>query len=154
MAGPEKGMELGALIFLAAIFVAIYRLSRWIMECPATSNPWGNEIEESLNRWEALPLCDKCLTPQEHDGWFCPECGSTFGAYCNYLPYVVIFSQGQILRSGTMQPLRKNGPLIMLGYILFAFGTMAALAPVYWIFLCINWVRGATPHNESDQSQT
>ncbi len=146
-------MELGALILLAAIFVGIYWFRRWIMECPPTSNPWGKEIEELLNRWETLPLCDKCLARQEHAGWFCPECGSTFGPYCNYLPYVVIFSQGEVLRSGTMQRLRKSGPVILLGYVLFAFGTMAMLAPVYWIVLFVNWARDTAPCGEPDQSQ-
>jgi len=154
MMSPEMSMELGALTFLAATGVAIYRFSKWIMDCPPTANPWGADIEELLNRWETLPLCDKCLAPQEHDGWFCPECGSTFGPYCNFLPYVVLFSQGEVLRSGTMQRLRKKGPIITLGYMLFAFGTMALLAPIYCLVLFVNWVRGAAPDDAPQQSQT
>jgi hypothetical protein len=136
----ESQAELLALIFGAALFVVVYRIIIWVMDAPRTADPWGPEIDELLAKDETLALCDNCLAPQEHNGWFCPECGCTVGPYSNYLPYVYLFSQGELLRSGTMKPIRKK-PIILLGYLLSSF-MMSLLAPVYWVFLLINYYRG------------
>ncbi len=136
----ESQAELLGLIFLAVLVIAIYRIIGWVMEAPRTADPWGPEIDELLDREETLPLCDNCLAPQEHNGWFCPECGCTVGPYCNYLPYVYLFSQGELLRSGTTQPIRKKTPIILFGYLLSPC-IVPLLAPVYWVVLLINYNR-------------
>ncbi|HEY5910221.1 MAG TPA: hypothetical protein VJA21_06410 [Verrucomicrobiae bacterium] len=148
MMSADKEMELAALIILAATGLVIYRAVKWVMNAPRTADPWGPEVEGLANDDRAVPLCHHCFTPQEHNGWFCPECGCTVGPYCNYMPYVYIFSQGEVLRSGTMGSLRK-GPLILAGYVLFSIAMFLEaapfllLAPVYWFLLFVNSKRTA-----------
>ena len=137
--GNEK--IVAALVILGICALAIYRVVVWLMEAPRTADPWGNEIDEALNQGEAVPLCHHCLTPQEHNGWFCPECGATVGPYCNYLPFVYIFAEGEVLRAGVTERLRRN-PLIVIGFILFSLTVFAPIAPIYWFFLFKNLRHG------------
>ena len=126
-----------ALVILGVFGMAVYRLVLWIMQAPRTGDPWGKETEEAINQQEAVPVCLHCLTPQEHNGWFCPECGATVGPYCNYMPYIYIFSQGEVLRSGVTERIRRSR-FIILGFVLFSLGMVAVAAPIYWFFLFKN----------------
>jgi len=56
-------------------------------------NPWSDEDQEAVNRPDAVRVCHRCLTPQEHLGWFCPECGAATGPYNNCMPFLHILSQ-------------------------------------------------------------
>ena len=134
---PDKDHILAALIILGICGLALYRFVRWVMEAPRTVDPWGKETEDALNQEESVPLCHHCLTPQEHSGWFCPECGATVGPYCNYMPYIYIFSQGEVLRAGVTERIRHN-KLIIIGFVLFSLGMFAIAAPIYWFFLFRN----------------
>jgi len=135
--GPSNEGTLAVFIGLGLFGLVVYRVVLWLMEATRTADPWGEEIDNALNQDDAVPVCHHCLTPQEHNGWFCPECGATVGPYCNYLPYVYIFSQGEVLRAGVTERLRPT-PLIVVGYVLFSFGMVAIAAPVYWFFLFKN----------------
>ncbi len=79
---------LWVLVVLSFCAVAIYLFVRWVMDAPRTIDPWGREAEDEVNKEEAVPLCHRCFTPQVHNGWFCPECGTTEGPYCYYMPYI------------------------------------------------------------------
>jgi hypothetical protein len=140
---------IAVLVILGFCGVAIYRLVLWIMHAPRTVDPWGPETEEAVNQEEAVPLCHHCFTPQEHNGWFCPECGATVGPYCNYLPYIYVFSQGEVLRAGVTERIRR-GKLMTIGLILFSLGMClfslgmcAIAAPIYWFFLFKNLRRNS-----------
>lgn len=132
---PEETVAAVAILALAA--VGVYRCFRWIMEAPRTADPWGRETDEAVNSQEAVPVCHHCLTPQQHNGWFCPECGATVGPYSNYMPYIYVFSQGEVLRAGVGERLRRS-PIITVGYILLSLGLFAFAAPIYWFFLFKN----------------
>jgi hypothetical protein len=138
---PGNESALTLLVILAMCGIAIYRLILWVMEAPRTVDPWGQETDEALNDEAAVPLCHHCLTPQEHNGWFCPECGATVGPYCNYMPYVYIFSQGEVLRAGVTEQLRRSR-LITVGFVLLSLASYAIAAPVYWVFWLKNLHRG------------
>jgi len=131
----EKTVALLGILVICA--VVVYRFVVWIMEAPRTIDPWGKEMDEAVNDQAAVPLCHHCLTPQEHNGWFCPECGATVGPYCNYLPYVYVFSQGEVLRAGVTERIRRN-PVVTVGYVLVSLGMFAFAAPLYWFFLFKN----------------
>jgi hypothetical protein len=120
--------------------VAAFRLIRWVAEAPITPDPWDGEIDEATNREDAIPLCHHCLTPQEHNGWFCPECGATVGPYVNYLPYVYIFSEGELLRAGVNEPFRRS-PILLPGFILFSVFMHSFFAPIYLYFMLKNMQR-------------
>ncbi len=110
--------ELMALVVLGIVVVALYRVVLWLMEAERTADPWGEEIDKALEQDDAVPVCHHCLTPQRHNGWFCPECGATVGPYCNYLPFVYLFSQGEVVRAGVTERFRRS-PLIVVGLVLF-----------------------------------
>jgi hypothetical protein len=138
--GPSNERELAALVFLGILGVVIYRVILWLREATPTADPWGEEINQALKQDDALPLCPHCLTPQQHNGWFCPECGATVGQYCNYLPYVYLFSEGEVLRAGVTERIRRT-PLIVIGYVLLPLSIFVIAAPVYWYFLFKNLQR-------------
>jgi hypothetical protein len=131
----EKTVALLGILVICV--VVLYRFVVWIMEAPRTIDPWDKEMDEAVNDRAAVPLCHHCLTPQEHNGWFCPECGATVGPYSNYLPYIYVFSQGEVLRAGVRERLRRSW-LITVGYVLVSLGMFAFAAPVYWFFLFKN----------------
>ncbi len=145
---PSNEIMVAALVILGICGLAIYRVVLWLMEAPRTPDPWGDEIDKTLNEDEAVPLCHHCLTPQEHNGWFCPECGATVGPYSNYLPYVNIFSQGEVLRAGVTERLRRS-PLIVIGYVLLSLGLFTLVAPVYWVFLFKNLRHDVRPEPDA-----
>jgi hypothetical protein len=122
------------LVILGICGVVAYRFILWIMAAPRTEDPWGRELDDAVNQEGAVPVCHHCFTPQEHNGWFCPECGATVGAYCNYMPFIYVFAEGEVLRAGVTERIRRS-PLITIGYLLFSLGMFWILAPVYWFFL-------------------
>lgn len=140
---PAEERELVALVILAILAVVIYRVILWLMEAKRTPDPWGDEIDKALDQDDAVPLCHHCLTPQQHNGWFCPECGATVGPYCNYLPFVYLFSQGEVLRAGVTERFRRS-PLIVIGFVLVSLAICAFAAPVYWFFLFKHLRQGGT----------
>jgi hypothetical protein len=141
--GLSNEERLAGLVILGIFGLAIYRVVLWLMEAKPTADPWGEEINKALNEDGAVPLCHHCFTPQEHNGWFCPECGATVGPYCNYMPFVYIFAEGEVLRAGVTERFRPR-PLIVIGYLLFSLGLFAITAPIlfaapiYWFFLFKN----------------
>jgi hypothetical protein len=135
--GLSNEERLAGLVILGIFGLAIYRVVLWLMEAKPTADPWGEEINKALNEDGVVPLCHHCFTPQEHNGWFCPECGATVGPYCNYMPFVYIFAEGEVLRAGVTERFRPR-PLIVIGYLLFSLGLFAVAAPIYWFFLFKN----------------
>ena len=140
---PGNEQALVALVILGILGVAIYGLVLWLMEAKRAPDPWGDEIDKALDQDDAVPLCHHCLTPQQHNGWFCPECGATVGPYCNYLPFVYLFSQGEVLRAGVTERFRRS-PLIVIGFVLVSLAICAFAAPVYWFFLFKHLRQGGT----------
>jgi len=141
-------MKVGVIVILGILVVVFYRILLWLMEAARTPDPWGPEVEGSLDGPEATPVCPHCLAPQVHNGWFCPECGSTVGPYCNWLPGVYIFSIGEAFRRGVAEPMRSK-PLVIAGYILISLAYFSLLAPISWILLFVN-LRRATEARQSE----
>jgi len=148
---PAQEHALAALVLLAVLGMAIYRLVLWITEAPRTPDVWGKEVEDAVNDVDAVPVCPRCLAPQKHNRWFCPECGATVGAYCNYMPYVVVFSEGQLLRAGITERIRRS-VLLIVGFMLLPLAVLALAAPVYWFFLMKNLQRSSPAQPEPSAS--
>ncbi len=143
-----------ALILLGICGLALYRFVVWVMQAPHTPDPWDTETEEALNEETAVPLCHHCLTPQTHNGWFCPQCGATVGPYCNYMPYIYVFSQGEVLRAGVTEKLRHSA-LVLVGFLLFSLGMfsftiLGLVVPVYWFFFFKNLKKHNEPQTEEN----
>jgi hypothetical protein len=135
---PEKTVAMLGVLGLA--IAAMYGIWRWLWVGPRTPEPWGAECESAMEEGSAVPVCPTCLYPQEHDGWFCPECGSSFGPYINYLPGVYIFSLADPFRAGIRQA-RPWSPWAILFYFLVAFYVFSILAPFYCALLLANRLR-------------
>ncbi len=59
------------------------------------------------------------------------------GPYNNWMPYLYVFSQGEVLRNGTAGRFRINGVTI-LGYIFYSFSGFLIFAPIYLVFFFKN----------------
>ena len=86
---------------------------------PPPPDPWDAETEAAVNQEDAVPICHHCTEPQAPGTWFCPQCGTAVGAYNNSMPYLRIFSIGEVLRSG-LAPHAQFTLLTIPGYILVA----------------------------------
>jgi len=139
---PIQSENLGLLMMLVAMVVggvAIYRLVRWVGAAPTTPVPWSAELETSLQEPDAVPVCHHCFTPCPPRGWFCENCGGAVGAYNNLMPYVNVFSIGEVFRNGVTEKLRINA-LMVGGYMLLSYHYLV-FAPIYWFFLFKNLKR-------------
>ena len=115
-------------------------LIHWLKSAGTTPDPWGPDIEEYIRDPQTSALCHRCLIPQADNAWFCPECGSSVGPYNNYMPFVVIFPQGEILRARVTDKFRPSF-LILSGFAVYAVIQYAIFAPIYWYFLYQNFRR-------------
>jgi hypothetical protein len=111
----------------------LWRLMVWVRTTPVKPDPWSAEIEASLHQADATPICHRCLSPYADDVWFCETCGAAVGPYNNYMPFVDIFSEGEVFRNGVNDRLKAN-PLIIGGYLLASLISYNIFAPVYWYF--------------------
>jgi hypothetical protein len=118
------GFGLGALVL-----AALWRLVVWVRESPVKPDPWDANVEAQLA--EAPEACPHCSTPQQPNAWFCPHCGRAVGPYNNLMPFVEIFSEGEVLRNASNRHLR-NRPVIMIGYLLLGLHFLPLL-PIYLI---------------------
>ena len=123
----------------ALVIALIWRLIVWVRDSPTKPDPWDAATESKLAEPGAVQVCHHCLTEQPENSWFCRRCGSAVGPYNNLMPYVCIFSEGEVYRNGASGKLRPS-PLILTGYFLLSF-TFGLLAPIYWVMLFRNWRR-------------
>ncbi|EEF58410.1 hypothetical protein [Pedosphaera parvula] len=143
-------VNIEGLVVLGIFAIVVYAVVQWLrrpMQGPPTPNPWPEEVETSVQAPDALPLCHRCFTPQDHNGWFCPKCGTATGPYNNLMPYLYIFSQGEVLRAGVMDRIRP-GFVSRFGFILFSFAEYFIAAPLYLYFFLRNLSRQSPPPSE------
>lgn len=142
-AGPDNldGLLLSGVLLIA--FGLIRLLAHWVRTAPTTPDPWGNEVETTLSDQVTPPVCLRCSTPQEPGAWFCPHCGTAVGPYNNLMPFVNVFSEGEVFRSGVLDRVR-TGPLTLAGYVLLSFNYLV-LAPVYLFLVMRHLLRRPAP---------
>jgi len=101
-------------------------------------DPWPDEIDQAVRDPDALSVCHHCFAPQSGEEWFCSECGTAVGPYNNMMPYLHVFSTGEVLRSG-VGPAARFTMLTVPGYILLGLSEAFVLAPLYYVRLYISW---------------
>ena len=143
MMHPLQSENLGLLVMLVAVVVgglAFYRLILWVRAAPTKPDPWSAELETSVQGPDAVPVCHHCFTPCPQRGWFCENCGCAVGPYNNWMPFIHIFSEGEVFRNGVADKMRAT-PLTIGGYLLSSLGNYLVFAPIYWFFLFKNLKR-------------
>ena len=140
--GPIDQSESAVLVMVSIIVVValVYQVLRWLRGSPTSADPWSEEVEKSMNAPEAEPVCHRCFSPHGDETWFCPCCGAAVGDYNNWMPYVYLFSQGEVLRNGVTANI-KPSPSVVAGYIVLSLVCYLIFAPVYWYFLFKNLQR-------------
>src|SRR5438270_680281 len=93
----DSNLLVGEIALCGLVIVALWRLFVWIRESPKTPDPWDAEIENQLHEPDAVEICPHCFTAQQPDGWFCPNCGKATGPYNNLMPFIYVFSEGEVL---------------------------------------------------------
>jgi hypothetical protein len=96
-------------------------------------DPWSREVDLAVRAKDAIPVCMDCLYPQEERLWFCPHCGFPAGECNNVMPYLQIFSLGELLRRGVVGSPEK-GLTLKLGFVLYSF-EYGLFAPIYWFWM-------------------
>ena len=144
-------MRIESLVPIVVTVGAIYGVVRWVRAGKVTAEPWGAEIDAAVHQADAVPVCHRCLTPQTHEDWLCANCGAAAGQYTNYLPFVLLFSEGEMFRAGVTERLRPSA-LIGIGYFLLSVSFYAIFAPLYWYFLIKNLSRFARDRNLDDET--
>ena len=136
--------EVQAMFFITVGIVAVFcwRLLRRMSSGTRTADPWDETVAAAIQN--APPLCHKCLVPQDHDGWFCPNCGTSTGPYNNCLPNVWMFALGETLRKGTSEPVPRK-PGLILFYLTIPFAACSILAPFYWCAFFLNLGKAPPP---------
>jgi ribosomal protein L40E len=134
------------------LFAGLWRFIIWIREAPQKPDPWDAEVERKLEEPEAVEVCHHCLTRQPPNAWFCEHCGSAVGPYNNLMPYLNVFSEGEVLRNSNTDRLR-NRPFILIGNFLVVLGINPFFAPVYWFLVLFNLNRPPNePASATDQN--
>ena len=118
LATSDPNLLIGSLAIGGLVLAALWKVVAWVRDAPVRPEPWDVEVEHQLQT--AQEICPHCSTPQPPTAWFCEHCGRAVGPYNNLMPYVNVFSEGEVLRNGTHDHLRKS-PLIVLGYFLISF---------------------------------
>jgi hypothetical protein len=140
VAASDPNLIVGDLAVGGMIFYAFWRLIVWVREAPVSPDPWDAEIEKQLSEPEAVEICPHCLTETSSTAWFCEKCGSAVGPYNNLMPYVHVFSEGEVFRNGVAGRFRHR-PLILIGLILISLTSYFVFLPVYLFVLLANWRR-------------
>ena len=114
------------------VLAAFWRLIVWVRDAPVAPDPWDATVEQKLSEPETPEACPHCSTPQSPTAWFCPHCGSAVGRYNNLMPYVSVFSEGEVFRNGVSARFR-NRWLIGIGFFLITL----TVSPVFTFIYCL-----------------
>jgi hypothetical protein len=136
-AASDPDLLVGEWAIGALVLVMLGQVFDWFRNTPVAPDPWDKEVESEIQKPDAVEICHHCFAPVSSEGWFCKHCGSATGPYNNLMPFIYVFSQGEVLRNGVNDRLRKS-PLIIAGYLLLSLSAYVIFAPVYWIFFFKN----------------
>ncbi len=168
IATSDPNLIVGGLGLGLLALAVLWRLIGWIREAPPTPDPWDAEVEQKLQEPETLEICHRCLSPQEPGAWFCKHCGAAVGPYNNLMPFINVFSEGEVLRNGISDRFR-NRPFIAAGYFLISLsfilglvinyplvtvGIFSFVALVYWLSVWRNLKRPSERQEPAEEQDT
>ena len=101
IAASDPNMVIAGFAVGGLALAVFWRFIVWIREAPVRPDPWDAETEQKISEPDAQEVCPHCSTPQPPGAWFCAHCGRAVGPYNNLMPYVQVFSEGEVFRNGT-----------------------------------------------------
>jgi hypothetical protein len=125
LAVSDPNLIIGGYAVASMVLFLCWRLIVWVRESPTHPDPWEADVDKKLADPDTPEICPHCSTPQPPTAWFCEHCGRAVGPYNNLMPYVQVFSEGEVLRNGTSNRLRR-GWLIPIGYLLISLNFVVA----------------------------
>jgi hypothetical protein len=146
----DPNLIIGGFAVGGLALAGLWRFVVWIREAPVRLDPWDAEVEQKLSEPDTQEVCPHCSTPQPPGAWFCGHCGRAVGPYNNLMPYLQVFSEGEVFRNGTSGRF-QNRPLILIGYFLITLVTFSFLAPIYWFSLLLNWKRPSATSEPAEE---
>lgn len=121
------------LVVLVSVFLVIVCFARLVGSIHTEPDPWDADIDLAVRQPDAVLVCHRCITPQLPGSWFCPECGAAVGPYNNCLPWIRIFSIGEVYRAGAW----RNLPVTLVTVV----GLLLVSALDYTVFVPFFWYR-------------
>ena len=140
-AASDPNMIVAGLAVGGLALAALWRLLVWVRDAPRTPDPWDAVVEQKLQEPETQEVCPHCSTPQPPAAWFCSHCGKAVGPYNNLMPFVQVFSEGEVLRNSASGRFR-NRRLIAIGSFLMVLAINPIFAPIY-LFLLLSNLKGS-----------
>ena len=137
LATSDPNLIIGGLALAGLLLACLWYLIAWVRNAPVKPDPWDAAVDQKLAEPETPESCTHCSTPQPPGTWFCPHCGCATGTYNNVMPFLYLFSEGEVWRNGVHNRIQAR-PLIIIGYLLYSLASMAFFAPIYWVFLFRN----------------
>jgi hypothetical protein len=128
------------LVVVASVFLATVLIARWVGNIHPGPDSWDADIDLAVRQRDAVPVCHRCITPQLPGSWFCPECGTAVGPYNNCLPYINIFSIGEVFTAGAWRNVPVN-KVTVVGFLLASACYYFVFVPFYWYRLWRNLSR-------------
>src|SRR5271170_2190090 len=113
-APTNPNLLIGELALGGLGLVMFFSLIAWVRDAPVRPDPWDAMTEQKLSEPDAVQVCHRCFAEQGDNAWFCERCGSAVGQCNNVMPYLNIFSEGEVLRNGVTGKIRIS-PLIIFG---------------------------------------
>ena len=151
MRSTPETLWAGILTVLGGAYLLGPLLVLWMKRAPRQTDPWDPEMEVAVRQPDAVPICHTCLSPQIPPAWFCPNCGAAVGRYNNCLPYVNVFSIGEVFDAGARRRVPASAVTI-IGFVLASIAEYTIFAPVYGVRLWQNLtkLRNETPTVAAD----
>jgi hypothetical protein len=149
IAANDPYQVIGGLGIMFLFLAGLWQLIVWVREAPIKPDPWDAEVEQKLSESETAEVCTHCLTQQPPTAWFCSHCGKAIGPYNNLMPFVNVFSEGEVFRNGATGRFR-NRPLIIIGYLLLSLAAYSFFAPIFWVALLSNLKRPPSERNATE----
>jgi hypothetical protein len=117
LTAEKSEFVIGVLAVAVMAVLSLWRLLVWIRSAPVHPDPWDEATETAVRQDDAVPVCHHCLSEVPPGQWFCEHCNCAVGPYNNWMPFVQVFSEGEVLRNGIFNRMRV-GFLTIAGYAL------------------------------------
>jgi len=122
------------------VLAGLWRIIAWVRNAPVKPDPWDVEFEQKMQDPDTPEVCHHCSTPQPPGAWFCSHCGRAVGPYNNLMPFINVFSEGEVFRNGATDKFCAN-TLTIAGFLLYSLVNYFVFAPIYWFFFFKNLQR-------------